>query len=514
MAIAQTNTLAAQAPAPRLSLARVSELPSSVARPGYDVAGVACGILHLGIGAFHRAHQAFYTDAALAGGETGWGIVGASLRAASVRDRLAPQNCLYTLVEKSGAGARRRVIGAVRDVIYAPEDRARLPALIADPRIRIVSLTVTEKGYCHDPASGRLNPAHPDIVHDLGEPQAPVSAIGILVAGLRQRRRAGAPITLLSCDNLPHNGAVLRGLVLDFAARLDPVAAQWIERAVAFPCSMVDRIVPATTDALIEETTAALGFADLAPVQCEPFSQWVVEDRFAAGRPAWDKAGAEMVADVAPFEEMKLRLLNGSHSMLAYLGYLSGFEYIWQVMRAPEYVALMREMMRAEVQPRLALNGRYDLATYQQTLIERFANPALAHRCYQIAMDGSQKLPQRLLGTIRVNLAAGLPIRRLALAVAAWMRYVGGIDERGNRIAVQDPLADELAARVARAGGDPGAIVDALLAVRAVFGDDLPASAPFKGELRAALASLFADGARATVQRYAAQQTNQGGRAP
>jgi fructuronate reductase len=302
---------------------------------------------------------------------------------------------------------------------------------------------------------------------------------------------------------------MLRGLVLDFAARLDRDAAQWIEREVAFPGTMVDRIVPATTDALIEETTAALGLTDAAPVQCEPFSQWVVEDRFAAGRPAWEKAGAEMVADVAPFEEMKLRLLNGSHSMLAYLGYLGGFEYIWQVMRAPEYAALMREMMRAEVQPRLALNGRYDLAAYQQTLVERFANPALAHRCYQIAMDGSQKLPQRLLGTIRANLAAGLPIRRLALAVAAWMRYVGGVDERGNRIVVQDPLAGELAARVAQAGGDPGAIIDSLLAVRAVFGDDLPAAAPFKGELRAALAALLAGGARATVQRYAStQQTN------
>jgi fructuronate reductase len=209
-----------------------------------------------------------------------------------------------------------------------------------------------------------------------------------------------------------------------------------------------------------------------------------------------------MVADVAPFEEMKLRLLNGCHSMLAYLGYLGGFEFIWQVMREPDYVTLMRAMMREEIAPRLALNGRYDLAAYQQTLVERFANPALAHRCYQIAMDGSQKLPQRLLGTIRANLAAGLPIRRLSLAVAAWMRYVGGTDERGGPIAVQDPLAEELAARVAQAGGDPGAIVDALLGVRAVFGDDLPAAAPFRDELRAALAALIAHGARATVRTY------------
>jgi fructuronate reductase len=497
----QTNR--APTSAARLSLAQLPRLPPAVARPAYDVGRVGCGILHLGIGAFHRAHQAFYTDTALADGGD-WGIIGASLRAASVRDRLMAQDCLYTLVEKSGAGARRRVIGAVREVVFAPDDPARLPALVADPRIRIVSLTVTEKGYCHDPASGRLNPAHPDIIHDLAHPDAPVSAIGILVAGLRRRRRDGrAPLTLLSCDNLPHNGAMLRHIVLEFAARLDRDAAQWIEREVAFPCSMVDRIVPATTDALIAETAAALGLADAAPVQCEPFSQWVIEDRFAAGRPAWEKTGAELVADVAPFEEMKLRLLNGSHSMLAYLGFLGGFDYIWQVMREPDYVALMRNMMREEVQPRLALNGTYDLIAYQATLVERFANPALAHRCYQIAMDGSQKLPQRLLGTIRANLAAGLPIRRLALAVAAWMRYVAGTDERGRPIAVQDPLAGLLAERAAQAGGDPPTMADSLLGVRAVFGDDLPAAARFRDEVRAALAALIADGARATVRRYA-----------
>jgi fructuronate reductase len=493
----------ARVPAPaRLSLARLGELPAAVARPAYDPAQVTCGILHLGIGAFHRAHQAYYTDTALAGGAANWGIIGASLRAAGVRDRLLAQDCLYTLAEKSGAGARYRVIGAVRDVVFAPDDPARLPALVADPRIRIVSLTITEKGYCHDPASGRLNWSHPDIVHDLAHADAPVSAVGILAAGLRQRQPGGAPITLLCCDNLPHNGAMLRQLVLDFADRLDRAAARWIERDVAFPCTMVDRIVPATTDALIEETAAALGVADAAPVQCEPFSQWVVEDRFAAGRPAWETTGAEMVADVAPFEEMKLRLLNGAHSMLAYLGFLGGFEYIWQVMREPDYAALMRHMMREEVAPRLALNGRYDLAAYQQTLVERFANPALAHRCYQIAMDGSQKLPQRLLGTIRANLAAGLGVRRLSLAVAAWMRYVAGQDEQGRPIAVQDPLAGELAARAAQAGGDPAATVDNLMAVRAVFGDDLPAAPRFRDEVRTALAALYAHGARATVRKY------------
>jgi fructuronate reductase len=492
-------------PAPhRLSLGCLTALPPAIARPGYDVSGLTRGILHLGIGAFHRAHQAWYTDAAMASAGGAWGIVGASLRGAGMRDNLVAQDGLYTLVEKGGAQTRRRVIGAVRDVVFAPDDPSRLPRLIADPNIRIVTLTVTEKGYCHDPASGRLNLAHPDIVHDLAHPGAPVSTIGILVAGLTQRHRAGgAPITLQTCDNLPHNGATLRGIVLEFAARADTATAAFIEREVAFPNSMVDRIVPATTGALIAETAAALGVMDAAPVQAEPFSQWVIEDTFAAGRPAWDRVGVEFVADVAPYEEMKLRLLNGSHSMLAYLGYLGGFEYIWQVMRDPDYVALMRRMMRDEIAPTLALAGRYDLDAYQASIVERFANPALLHRCEQITMDGSQKLPQRLLGTIRANLAAGRPFRRLALAVAAWMRFVTGVDEHGKAINVRDPLADVLKARASAVGGDPRAIADALLGVEAVFGTDLPQAASFRDEVGSALATLMQDGARKTVQGYA-----------
>ena len=488
----------------RLSLAGLRDLPAEVARPDYDPGRLACGILHLGIGAFHRAHQAWYTDAALGISGGAWGIIGASLRGADMRDRLAAQDCLYTLVEKGAAGTRFRVVGAVRDAVFAPDDAVRLPLLIADPHIRIVTLTVTEKGYCHDPATGRLNLSHPDIVHDLAHLDAPVSTIGILVAGLMQRQReGGAPITLQTCDNLPHNGATLRGIVLEFVARADKETTAFIEREVAFPSSMVDRIVPATTDGLIHETAAALGVMDAAPVQAEPFSQWVIEDTFAAGRPAWEKVGAEFVPDVAPYEEMKLRLLNGSHSMLAYLGYLGGYEYIWQVMRDADYVTLMREMMREEVAPTLALAGKYDLDAYQASIVERFANPALLHRTEQITMDGSQKLPQRLLGTVRANLKAGRPFRRLALAVAAWMRFVVGVDEHGKSIAVRDPLAAVLKERASAAGGDPHAIADALLGVEAVFGADLPHASAFRDEAGQALATLMHEGARKTVWRYA-----------
>jgi fructuronate reductase len=490
----------------RLSVARLATLPAGVMTPHYDPARLTCGIVHLGVGAFHRAHQAFYTDSALNQSLAAWGIIGASLRGRGVRERLHAQDCLYTLVEKSEAGAHLRIIGALRDVVFAPDDPTRLPQLIADPACRIVSLTVTEKGYCHDPATGNLNFAHPDIVHDLREPDRPASTVGILVAGLRGRAViGGAPITVMCCDNLPHNGTTVRGLVLEFAARIDEATAPYIERMVAFPNSMVDRIVPATTDALIAETDGALGLHDAAPVQCEPFSQWVLEDTFAAGRPRWEDTGVEIVTDVAPFEEMKLRLLNGSHSMLAYLGFLGGYEYIWQVMRNPHYVDLMRRMMAEEIRPALGLLGKYDLKTYETTVIERFANPALPHRCYQICMDGSQKLPQRLLNSVRASLATGLPIRRLSLAVAAWMRYVTGRDEHGNAIVVQDPLAELLAERTAAAAGDPRATVDNLLGIERIFGEDLPRSAVFRDELAGALAMLMRHGARATVEQYGAE---------
>jgi fructuronate reductase len=337
-------------------------------------------------------------------------------------------------------------------------------------------------------------------VHDLAHPDAPVSTIGILVAGFRKRR--SAPLTLMSCDNLPHNGRTLKGIVLDFAARMNAETARRIEREVAFPCSMVDRIVPPTTPALIAETAAALGVQDEAPVACEPFTQWVIEDQFAAGRPAWHEVGAEIVSDVAPYEEMKLRMLNGSHSLLAYLGYLGGYEIISEVMRDKDYVRLARDMMQKEVVPTLKIAGSYDLAAYEASILERFANPALSYRCDQVAMDGSQKLPQRLLATIRANRAAGRPARRLALAVAAWMRFVMGTDEQGRAIPIRDPLAEVLAQRVKAAGGEPTAIAGSLLGIETIFGTDLPANAEFRKEVSSALALLLSGGARATVHQY------------
>ncbi len=487
----------------RLAPATLGRASPAVERPGYDRARLPVGIVHLGLGAFHRAHQAVYTEDVLAQAAGPFGICGVSLRRAAVKDRLAPQDGLYTVVTRAAGGERLRIVGCLKEVLVGPEDPARVLRRIADPKVGLVSLTVTEKGYCHDPATGTLDAGHPDIRHDLEQPLRPRSAIGVLVAGLElRRRRGGPPPTVLCCDNLPHNGRTLRGVALAFAALRDDALAGWLAAEVAFPCTMVDRIVPATTEADILAVAVGLGLHDAAPVVAEPFRQWVIEDRFTAPRPAWEEVGAELVADVAPYEEMKLRLLNGSHSALAYLGALAGFEHVFEAMRVPEFTTFVGRLMALEVAPTLAVT--VDLDAYRVRLLERFANPAIRHRTAQIAMDGSQKLPQRLLGPIRDQLRAGGPIRHLALAVAGWMRYASGRDEQGREVAIADPLADRLRAIAGRADGDPAALVAGFLSLGEVFGHDLPREARFVDEVTAALRSLIERGARATVAACAA----------
>ena len=486
----------------RLSRTTLAALPSSIARPAYDPERVGVGIVHLGIGAFHRAQTAVYSDDALALEQGDWGICGVSLRSPDVRDRLGPQDGLYTAIEKSPAGIRRRVVGSVREVRFLGDERQEVHERLTASATRIVSLTVTEKGYCHDPATGELNFAHPDIVHDLADRAHPVSAVGLITAALDARRLAQRQgFTVLCCDNLPHNGALLRGLVLSFAEARDRALAHWIRQHASFPSTMVDRIVPATTAADVEENDAALGLHDAAPVAHEPFKQWVIEDRFVTGRPAWGRAGAQLVGDVAPFEAMKLRLLNASHSAFAYLGFLAGCEFIYQVAARPEFARYMQRLMVEEVTPTLRLPRDVDVTAYQSALLERFRNPALPHRTQQIAMDGSQKLPQRILGTVRDNLTVGRSIELLALAVAGWMRYVSGRDESGREIQVSDPLAGELARIADERRGDAAGLARSLLALRAVFGQDLSADPRFAGSVTAWLQELFAHGAAPTVAR-------------
>ena len=483
----------------RLGATSLASLPATVAVPAYDRRAIGTGIVHLGPGAFHRGHQAVYTDTALAQGDRAWGILGASLRSGSTRKALAPQDGLYTVAVRDGDGTALRVIGSVQDVLVASPDPAALIARMAEPGVRIVSLTVTEKGYCHDPAGGALREDHPDILHDLASPDRPRSAPGTIVAALARRRRAGhAPFTVLSCDNLPANGRTLKRVLTRFAELVDPDLGRYVHGEVACPSTMVDRIVPATTDADRALVARGLGLSDAWPVMTEPFSQWVIEDDFPLGRPDWAAAGAELVADVGPYETMKLRLLNGAHSAMAYLGQLAGLETVADVMARQGLARFVAALME-DVTPTLAVPPGADVAAYKRALLARFRNPALRHRTAQIAMDGSQKLPQRLLAPIRDLLAMGAPIDRPALGVAAWMRCVAGTDEHGRLVDVRDPLAEELRRRIATAGLEAQPMVATLLELEAVFGADLPRDPRFRAALTSALARLLTRGAAAVV---------------
>lgn len=439
-------------------------LPAGVRQPAYDRAALRSGIVHLGLGAFVRAHLAVATEDALdAGADPGWGITGVSLRAADTRDALAPQQGLYTLARRDAAGEVLRVIGCVRECLVAPEEPAAVVDRIAAPATRIVSLTVTEKAYAD---------------------HGPHSAIAFIVAGLAQRHAADrGPLTLLSLDNLPGNGDSLRRAVLALAERRDPALAGWIATHCSFPNSMVDRIVPRTTDADRERIAAVLGVHDAWPVIGEPFFDWAVEDRFAAGRPDWP--GVRFVADAGPYERRKLRLVNGAHSTIAYLALAAGWATVDAAMRQPALHRHVDALLRDEVEPTLP---DVDLAGYRVRLLARFANPALAHRCAQIAMDGSQKLPQRILDTVRDRLRAGQGIQRLALTIAAWWWHQRQPD-------VDDPQAAVLHAHWLRCAGD----ADALTRHAPVFGD-LAGAPALVAALAPHLRSLAERGAPATLE--------------
>ena len=440
-----------------LSNTTLQQLPAGTKIPAYDRGKVVSGIVHLGVGAFHRAHQAAYVDACLAAGETGWGIVGVSLRSTDTRDALSPQDGLYTLAIRSGGEEELRVIGSIGSMLVAPEGPGAVLAALTDPRTRIVTLTITEKAYLRA-AAGGLDTAHPDIVHDLANPRTPRTAHGFLAEALAQRRAAGAPaFTVLCCDNLPANGATLHRLLTEFAtlrdARLsstgDAGLASHIANQVAFPSSMVDRIVPATTEADRTRIAVELGVEDAWPVMTEPFCQWVVEDRFPAGRPAWDRFGVTMVEDVRPFEEMKLRLLNGAHSAIAYLGLLSGHATVDRAFADPAIRAFV-DALWAEAIPTLPKNAGLDTAGYTAELAQRFSNTALAHRTAQIANDGSQKLPQRIVASAVERIEAGALPEHLTLVIAAW---IAACEARGKTLPEShftDPLDIPLAALFGR----------------------------------------------------------------
>jgi mannitol-1-phosphate/altronate dehydrogenase len=483
-----------------LSRATLRTLDPRIAVPTYDPAAVAAGIVHLGLGGFHRAHMARYTHALMArdGEALGWGIVGAGLMPSDrrVAEALSPQDGLYTLIERQGDEERVAVIGSIRAVIFAGEDSAALLAAIDRPEIRIVSLTVTEHGYCLNRATRRLDPAHPAIAADLADPTRPHSAIGIIVEAYRRRRAGGRPaFTAMSCDNIQHNGAVLKGAVLDYAALVDADLAAWIAAEARFPATMVDRITPVTTPGDIADLAARYRVADNWPVVAESFTQWVIEDDFVDGRPAWEEVGAQFVADVAPYEFMKLRLLNASHLAIAGLGRLIGYGYIHETMQDPLLRRYMTALMARETAPTLLPVPGVDLGAYQATLIERFANPRIADTAERVNTDAALNY---LLDPIRDRLARGESVDLLALAVAAWLRRARGVDEAGTPIDVRHPLAAELRERAIEGGCDPRP----MLGMTGLFGD-LGEDERFVAAVERWLTPLYARGAAAALAEAA-----------
>ena len=432
----------------RLSLAALAHLPAPVAVPAFDPTQLKPGIVHLGIGAFHRAHQAVFTEDAINARGGDWGIVGASLQRADVPDALAAQDCLYT-VESLGTAARYRVMGVERAALFAPRDRAQLLAALATPTTHVVTLTLSEKGYCLD-ASGALDFNHPDIAADLATPDAPVSAIGWLALALAARRKNDAgPLTILSCDNLGSNGEKLANAVNAFADRAWPGLTNWIAANSAFPLTLVDSIVPASTPEHRARVAAVLGVEDAASVQREAFAQWVIQDCFAGPVPAWGAVGAEIVPDIVGYQRLKLHVLNTAHSALAYLGLPRGHQYVRQAIADPELRNFLDAMMAQEVAPALA---PLDVAGYWQTVKTRFDNPMIDHRLSQIAEDGSLKLPQRLFPMLVENVRAGRPFTHMAAVVRAWLALMATAPSR-------DP-ANPWLVNWAKAGADFGAALD------------------------------------------------------
>jgi fructuronate reductase len=469
-----TNTRAGT----RLSRETFDLLPAAVARPGYDPHSINTGVVHLGLGNFHRAHQAAFFDRALASGDHRWGIIGASLRSPDVQQRLAPQSFLYTLTETGAGGEKTRLMAPIRDVIVAGQDALRLTAALANPDVHIVTLTLTEKGY----GSG------------------PGSAADFITAALAQRRDAGLmPFTVISCDNLPENGRVIEHAVLAIAQQRDPSLHGWIAKNAAFPNSMVDRIVPATTPHDIAALTVNTGIEDQAMVKTERFSQWVIEDNFCTPRPDFAGLGVDLVSDVAPWEAAKLRLLNGAHSTLAYLGALAGCDFVHQAIAMQPFRALVEQLWNESAMT-LSPDAGLDITAYRVRLLDRFANAALQHRMVQIAMDGSQKIPQRLVAPLRERMACGLESPALILAVAGWMRWQLGRDESGNAIAVDDPMTPQISAAL-HGLHDPADIVGALLSFNAIFGADLAGNPAFAAKLSAQLRLILNQGAHENVMR-------------
>ena len=488
----------------KLSPTMLSSCPAAVRTPAYDRSRVTTGVVHFGVGGFHRAHQAMYHDRLMNAGEAlDWGICGAGIMPADrrMKEALEAQGGLYTLVVKHPDGTYEpRVIGAITEYLFAPDDPDALIEKMAAASTRIVSLTVTEGGYNLDNVTGKFNQASPDVVHDLAPGAVPRTSFGLIVEALRRRRERGlTPFTIMSCDNLQGNGHLSRHVFTTFARLRDPELGDWVESAVKFPSSMVDRITPVTTDADRAEVSERFGIDDRWPVVCEPFTQWVLEDEFSLGRPPYQDAEVQIVADVVPYELMKLRLLNASHQALCYFAYLSGYRLVHDAAQDPLFRSFLRGYMDEEGTPTLDPVPGVDLDRYKQTLIERFSNPEVRDTVARLCAESSDRIPKWLLPVIRRQLETRGEIRRSAAVVASWARYAEGVDEAGDPIDVVDRLKSSLVPIARRQRTDP----DAFIANRELFGD-LVDNPRFVAAYRATLTSLHERGARATLEALVA----------
>lgn len=486
----------------KLTNATLAALPADVARPAYDRGKVTVGIVHFGVGGFHRAHQAMYLDRLMNDGEAlDWGICGVGVMPSDqrMRDALTAQDGLYTLMVKPANGQyEARVIGSVVDFLYAPDDPEAVLEVMAAPATRIVSLTITEGGYNFNQVTGEFDLDNADVAHDLAAGAVPKTVFGLVAEAVRRRRARGIPpFTVMSCDNIQGNGDVARKMFSAFARAKDAGLGAFMESEVAFPNAMVDRITPVTTRDDIAEVARRFGIDDAWPVVCEPFAQWVIEDHFPLGRPAFEKVGAQMVEDVVPYELMKLRLLNASHQALAYFGYLAGYRYAHEVAGDPLFAEFLLNYMTLEATPTLLPVPGVDLDAYRQTLIERFSNPEVRDTLARLCAESSDRIPKFLLPVVWSQLAAGGDIARSAAVVASWARYAEGIDEQGQPIEVVDRLKDQLMAVAAGNSDNPTAFIEN----RELFGD-LADEPRFVTAYLEALTSLYSVGALETVRHY------------
>ena len=484
--------------------------PKASVNPTYSRDGLKEGIVHIGVGGFHRAHLAVYVDNLLGKNvddARDWAICGVGLKPfdAAMRDALVPQNCLYTVIERSASGSAARVIGSINSFLYAPDDHGAVISKMAHPDTRIVSMTITESGYYYNENTHELEAHDPDIIADAASDlSAPRTTFGYLYAALARRHEAGLPpFTVLSCDNMQKNGTISRHMLISFARMRDPKIADWIAEKGAFPNSMVDRITPRTSDADKASLAEEFGIQDDWPVVTEPFMQWVVEDKFVNGRPSFEKVGVQVVEsvhEVEKFECHKLRLLNASHTSMAYIAYLGGFEYVHNVIENPLFNRYLYNMMHEEVKPLLPAIDGVDIDAYINKLIERFANPTIMDQITRLTLNGSGKLPQFIMPSVAEQIwdVKTHNFRRLTLCVAGWFRYLNGTDEQGKPYAIDDPMAETLKALALEGGDKPGP----LLSIKSLFGDDVRDDKQFVDELTRALHSLHHEGAMATLAKY------------